>query len=155
MKFTLSDGEKRRFVLLVYNFAMFDDLFSEPEKLIIESLERDIFKIEPVPKILLPTRVELIGEVDRFESLEAVKYLFKIGCGIARLNRLHSGRIKEKLEEIFRGSRYQKELDWEELCPDLKREWGKFLGSFWEKIKGQIPHFPQLPLKTGKGEENA
>jgi hypothetical protein len=151
MSFILSEDEKRRFVLIIYNFAMLDDIFSREEKLIIESLERDIFKIEPVPKILYPNLSELIGEVERINSREAVYYLFKIGCGLLKFAKGSRGELARRIEEIYTSSKFRGEFNWEEICP-----WGRsWVEKFREEVLHlfdgfQLPKLPPLPELPGK-----
>jgi hypothetical protein len=132
MLFTLSDEEKCHFILIIYNIAMFDDYFSDAEKLIITSLERDIFKIEPVPKVLIPEMEELAGKLNRIGSVEAVKYLFKIGCGMVKFCRGKKGEFLQRLRQLHRFSKYRELIEWEEVCPTPRPIWEEV----WERLKG-------------------
>jgi len=130
---------------------MFDDYFSNSEKLIIRSLEKDIFKIDPVPKVLIGEIEELATKLNRIGSMEAVKYLFKIGCGMVRFCRGNKREFLEKLRQLYRFSKFREGIGWEEVCFHPTPFWEEFLNRLkgWQiKPKSPIP----LPFLKGNGK---
>jgi len=76
--FLLNSDEKISFLKVVYSVIMFDDYIQDEEKVILESLQSEVFNLASFQKINLETDENIANEINKITKVTPIIHLFNI-----------------------------------------------------------------------------